>query len=507
MTHAEPLVLSTPLPPATLAAAPCSLLTRAEATELDRLTIAFGSEGVTLMQRAGAAVVAVIEQHYAPTRCLVLCGGGKNGGDGFIVAELLRQMGWDVACIACGGLPESGDAHIARTRYQGQVLPWNSIAFEEAGLVVDAIFGVGLSRAMESGLAAIVAAVNKSGVPVVAIDMPSGIHADSGAVLGAAVRATQTVTFTRKKPGLLLLPGRDYAGNVIVADINMDMDALYNLPLRFAENAPALWRERLPQFSATQHKYDHGHALILGGGVMTGAARLAARACQRTGAGLVSIAAPPYATLVYASNLDSVLVQPITTPEDWQKQIDDRRKTALLLGPGAGVTDLLQQQVLAALATDKPTVLDADALTCFAETPELLFRAVRPHTVLTPHSGEFLRLFGPQQEFSDRLAVVSRMAQMLQCVVLLKGADTIIAAPDGRAIINANAPPWLATAGSGDVLAGIITGFMAQGVAAFHATCIGAWLHGAAAQNFQPGMIAEDLVATLPQTLATLAAE
>lgn len=507
MTHAEPLVLSTPLPPATLAAAPCSLLTRAEAAELDRLTIVFGSDGLTLMQRAGAAVVAVIEQHYEPTRCLVLCGTGKNGGDGFIVAELLRQAEWDVACVACGDMPDSGDAAAARARYQGAVLSWDSALLAEAGLVVDAIFGVGLSRPLDSGLSAMVAAVNKSGVPVVAIDMPSGIQADSGAVLGAAIRATQTVTFTRKKPGLLLLPGRDNAGHVIVADINMDMDALYNLPLRYAENTPALWRDMLPQFTANQHKYDHGHALILGGGVMTGAARLASRACQRTGAGLVSIAAPPYATLVYASNLDSVLVQPITTPDDWQKQIDDRRKTAFLLGPGAGVSELLQRQVLAALETDKPTVLDADALTCFAETPEQLFRAVRPHTVLTPHTGEFLRLFGPQQEFSDRLAVVSRMAQMLQCVILLKGSDTVIAAPDGRAIINANAPPWLATAGSGDVLAGIITGFMAQGVAAFHAACIGAWLHGTAAQNFQPGMIAEDLITTLPATLAALAAD
>lgn len=507
MNNSEPLVLSTPLPPATLAAAPCSLLTRAEATELDRLTIAFGAEGRTLMQRAGAAVMTVIEQHYEPTRCLVLCGTGKNGGDGFVVAESLRQAGWDVACIACGQLPESGDAHAVRASYQGSVLAWSQDLLAEAGLVVDAIFGVGLARPLEPATAAIVAAVNKSGVPVVAIDMPSGIQADSGAVLGAALRATHTVTFTRKKPGLLLLPGRDYAGQVIVADINMDTDALYNLPLRFAENAPALWRDMLPQFLPTQHKYDHGHALILGGGVMTGAARLAARACQRTGAGLVSIAAPPYATLVYASNLDSVLVQPITTLDDWQKQIDDRRKTAFLLGPGAGVSELLQQQVLAALATDKPTVLDADALTCFAEAPEQLFRAVRPHTVLTPHSGEFLRLFGPQQEFSDRLAVVSRMAQMLQCVILLKGSDTVIAAPDGRAIINANAPAWLATAGSGDVLAGVIAGFMTQGVAAFHAACIGAWLHGAAAQNFQPGMIAEDLIASLPATLEKLAAD
>lgn len=507
MTHAEPLVLSTPLPPATLAAALCSLLTRAEAAELDRLTIVYGNDGLTLMQRAGAAVVTVIEQHYAPTRCLVLCGSGKNGGDGFIIAERLRQADWDVACVACGNLPESGDAAAARARYQGETLPWTPVLLDEAGLVVDAILGVGLSRPLDSNTVAIVTAVNKAGIPVVAVDMPTGLHADTGAVLGATIKATHTVTFTRKKPGLLLLPGPDYAGQVVVADINMDTDALYSMPLRFAENTPALWRDQLPQFLPTQHKYDHGHALILGGGVMTGAARLASRACQRTGTGLVTIAAPPYATLVYASNLDSVLVQPITTLEDWQKQIDDRRKTAFLLGPGAGVGELLQGQVLAALATDKPTLLDADALTCFVEDPDRLFKAVRPHTVLTPHSGEFLRLFGPQQEFSDKLSVVSRMAQLLQCVILLKGADTVIAAPDGRAIINTNAPPWLATAGSGDVLAGVITGFMAQGVAAFHAACIGAWLHGAAAQHFQPGMIAEDLIATLPATLQALASE
>lgn len=492
------------VPALSYAAAASSLLTQTQAKELDRITVAFGTAGFALMEQAGSAVFNAVAERYEPANCLVLCGTGNNGGDGFIVAEQLRRAGWGVTCVLYGASQQTETAQLARMQFQGEVAAWSPDLLHDVALVVDALYGLGLNRVIDGAGAALMTSINKSRLPVVAIDLPSGIHADSGAIMGAAIKANLTVTFTRKKPGLLLLPGKDYAGEVLMAAIGHDEDALQNLAPCFAENSPSLWQADLPQFTATQHKYHHGHALILGGGVMTGAARLAARATQRTGAGLVTIAAPPYATLVYASNLDSVLVQPISSLEDWQKQIADPRKTTLLIGPGAGVSASLQQQVFAGLATGKPVVLDADALTCFAEAPEDLFRALHPQAVLTPHGGEFMRLFGPQQEFSDKLAVVAHMAQLMQCVVLLKGADTVIAAPDGRAVINSNAPAWLATAGSGDVLAGIITGFLAQGVEAFTATCMAAWLHGAAAQGFQPGMIAEDLIAALPSSLQKL---
>jgi len=484
---------------------PYRLLTQADAAALDRATIALGTEGLVLMERAGAAVAVALAERYQPQPCMILCGMGNNGGDGFIVAELLRRAGWPVFCTLIGDETAlQGDALRARALYQDSLVLWSPALLTNTEILVDALFGIGLNRSLSPDYVDVIKAVNERAIPVIAIDMPSGVQADTGAIMEAAIRATLTVTFTRKKPGLLLLPGCEMVGEVLVASIGIDEEMLQETETLFTENSPQNWQNALPRFTAEQHKYDHGHALILGGGVMTGAARLAARAAQRTGTGLVTIAAPPYATLVYASNLDSVLVQPISTPEDWEKQVGDPRKTAYLLGPGAGANETLQQLVLAALATGKPCVLDADALTCFAEAPEKLFRALHAKVVITPHSGEFSRLFGPQQQFSDKLSLVSRMARLVQCVVLLKGADTVIAAPDGRAVINTNAPVWLATAGSGDVLAGIITGFLAQGVEPFTATCMAAWLHGQAAQGFTPGMIAEDLVAALPTVLQPL---
>ena len=485
---------------------PYALLTQDAMSALDTLVIQQGTDGLTLMRRAGAAVVSVIESAFpSPASVLVLCGLGKNGGDGFIVAGLLQQKGWTVTCTVIGDVAQlSGPALQARADYPGSLVAWSPDLLGGCTLIVDALFGIGLNRPLSAEYEVVIQAVNECRQPVVSIDMPSGIHADTGAALGQAICAKTTVTFTRKKPGLLLLPGRIHAGEVIVADIGIEARVVATAITSCAENHPALWQDQVPRFGVEQHKYHHGHALVLGGGVMTGAARLAARAAQRSGAGLVTVAAPPYATLVYASNLDSVLVHPVTTIEDWCRQVEDPRKNAILLGPGAGVSELLQAQVLAALATGKPVLLDADALTAFSAQPEKLFRALHAQTVLTPHAGEFERLFGPQREFSDKLSLVARMARLVQCVVLLKGADTVIAAPDGRAVINTNAPPWLATAGSGDVLAGILTGFLAQGVEAFTAACIAVWLHGAAAHDFSPGMIAEDLVTALPNSLAKL---
>lgn len=481
-----------------------ALLTAAEAAELDRITIALGTPGFTLMQRAGAVMAEIIREAYRPGRCLALCGPGNNGGDGFIAAEFLRRAGWDVR-VAMLTPPEAlhGDAALARLFYQGEILPWSPQLPEDAELMIDALFGIGLDRPLGREFAAAIDAVNESKIPVVAVDIPSGIHADSGAVMGAAIKVKTTVTFTRKKPGLLALPGREMAGEVIVREIGMDADAMRNMPAHFAENHPALWRDALPEFRAEQHKYDHGYALILGGGVMTGAARLAARAIQRVGTGLVTIAAPPEAVPVYATSLDSVLVLKLSDAAVWREAVADKRKTAVLAGPGSGIGPQTRAAVLAALESGKPCVLDADALTSFADAPEELFAALHPRCILTPHMGEFARLFKQYPaEASNRLAAAVTAAQGAGAVVLLKGADTIIASPDGYAAINTSAPPWLATAGSGDVLAGVITGFLAQGMEPFLAACAGAWLHGLAARNFHPGMIAEDLIGALPAALA-----
>ncbi|MGB4101573.1 MAG: NAD(P)H-hydrate dehydratase [Alphaproteobacteria bacterium] len=481
-----------------------ALLMPQAAEELDRVTIALGTPGFTLMQRAGAALQRVVETRYAPMPVLVICGPGRNGGDGFVLAELLRRKNWPVQ-VAMATPPDAlqGDAALARVFFQGEVLSWAAGLLEGKRLVVDALFGIGLSRDLEAPFIDIVETLNASTIPVLAVDIPSGVDAATGALLGGGVNAAVTVTFTRKKPGLLLLPGRDCAGTVVVVDIALDRDAMNNVALPLAENHPDLWQADLPRFLLGQHKYDHGHALLLGGSVMTGAARLAARAAQRVGTGLVTIAAEEAAASIYATNLDSVLVQRISHDVHWQQAVKDPKKTAMLLGPGAGVGEATLTKSILALTTKKPCVLDADALTSFSDMPDELFGYLYPETVLTPHMGEFNTLFG-RNDRVDKCTRALNAARISGGTILLKGADTVITTPRGLGVINANAPPWLATAGSGDVLAGIIAGLMAQRVSAFAAACIGTWLHGAAAAEFNPGMIAEDLIDALPKTLAAL---
>ncbi len=481
-----------------------ALLMPQAAAELDRVTIALGTPGFTLMQRAGAALLRVIEARFTPTPTLVVCGPGNNGGDGFVVAELLRRKNWPVQ-VAMATPPDAlqGDAGLARVFFQGEILSWSAGLLDGKRLVIDAMFGIGLNRFLDSPFVNLIETLNATKIPVVAVDMPSGVDAATGGLLGTGVKAAVTITFTRKKPGLLLLPGRDCAGVVVVADIGVDRDAMNNVAMPLAENHPELWEVELPRFLSGQHKYDHGHALILGGSVMTGAARLAARAAQRAGAGLVTIAAEEAAATVYATNLDSVLVQRIAHDIHWQQAVNDPRKTALLLGPGSGVGEATLTKTILALTTRKPCVLDADALTSFADLPEELFGYLYPETVLTPHMGEFNSLFG-RNDRVDKCTRALAAARQAGGIVLLKGADTVIAAPRGLGVINANAPAWLATAGSGDVLAGIIAGLMAQRVPAFTAACIAAWVHGAAAAGFYPGMIAEDLIEKLPKTLADI---
>jgi NAD(P)H-hydrate epimerase len=318
-------------------------------------------------------------------------------------------------------------------------------------------------------------------------------------VLGCAPDALATVTFFRKKPGHLLLPGRQKCGEVVVADIGIPAAVLAEITPAAAENGPALWRHVFPWPRVDGHKYARGHVVVVGGAVMTGAARLAARAARRVGAGLATIAAPAEALAVYRAGDAGTIV---TALDDYPSLLADARKNAVVLGPGGGTGSAMRERVLATLRAGKATVLDADALTSFAEAPDLLFQALNANAVLTPHDGEFSRLFGTVP--GSRLVRARHAAAHSGAVVLLKGADTVIAHPDGRAVINANAPPGLATAGSGDVLAGLIGGLLAAGMAGFDAAACAAWLHGAAAAAFGPGLIAEDLAEELPKVLLHL---
>jgi hydroxyethylthiazole kinase-like uncharacterized protein yjeF len=320
------------------------------------------------------------------------------------------------------------------------------------------------------------------------------------------VHARHTVTFFRKKPAHVLMPGRIHCGEVTVASIGIPEQVLDAIPVRAFENGPALWRELFPWPKPDGHKYSRGHCVVVSGPAhATGAARLAARGALRAGAGLVSVASPPGAVAVNAAHLTAIMVKPFDGPMGLSALLADKRFNAIALGPGLGVGDATQDLVSAALAGSAAVVLDADALTSFADNSAGLFAQLHFRSVLTPHEGEFERLFpGLLVKGPTRLESARSAARAARCVVLVKGPDTVIAAPDGRAAVNTNAPPWLATAGTGDVLAGMIAGLLAQGMEAFEAACAGAWLHGEAAARFGVGLIAEDIPEQLPHVLRTL---
>jgi len=481
-----------------------ALLDVRQISEADRLSIATGISAFDLMANAGAAVADAIIARWTPRPLLVLCGPGNNGGDGLVAAQLLAEAGWAVRVAMLGARDDlTGEAHRRAERWQGNLEVLDPLVLQGAELIVDALFGAGLSRALTGKALETLAAAGSGDVPIIAIDVPSGVMGDTGEVMGA-IRAVLTVTFFRKKPGHLLLPARELCGEVVVAAIGMPESVFDEITPDTFENAPCLWRDFLPLASDAADKHGRGHALIYGGYPMTGAARMAARAAARAGAGLTTIAVPEVALPIYAAAVTSIMVRPIVTPEDFSHLLSGSRYSAWLIGPGAGADATTLGRTVAMLATGRPTVVDADAITVFQDDPEALFRAIRGPCVLTPHEGEFRRVFDPA---GDKLTRVRIAAKRSGAVIVLKGSDTVIAAPDGRAIINANAPPSLATAGSGDVLGGIILGLMAQGMPAFCAAAAGVWLHGAAATEFGPGLLAEDLPDLLPRVFQHLATE
>lgn len=494
------------------------LLSVAQMGEADRLAIAGGTPGSVLMEAAGAAVARAAIQLAPEGAIAVLCGPGNNGGDGFVAARLLVETGREVRLFLLGERDRlKGDAARAARLYEGSVAPAAALDLSDCALVIDALFGAGLARDVDGLAAELVGRINawrKAGKGrVLAVDVPSGLDGDTGQRRGACIEADATVTFFRLKPGHLLKPGRGFCGAVELADIGIPPAVLETVRPQAFRNEPALWRAHLPQPREDWHKYARGHVLVVSGGMMrTGAARLAARAALRAGAGLVTIASPTEALAVNAAHLTAIMLAPCDAAADLSALLADRRTTALVIGPAAGVGAATRDKVLAALAAGLRTIiLDADALTTFAGEARALGEAIaasEAQVLLTPHEGEFARLFACEPDVLGKASKHERAraaSALTGAVVLLKGPDTVVAAPTGRASILGLSSPFLATAGSGDVLAGLCAGLAAQGVDLFAAASAGVWLHACAGANLGQGLIAEDLPEALPEVLATLA--
>ncbi|MDQ0462932.1 hydroxyethylthiazole kinase-like uncharacterized protein yjeF [Caulobacter ginsengisoli] len=472
-----------------------NILTVAEMGAADAAAIAAGTPGTVLMERAGLAVAEAIRERHRRCRVAVLCGPGNNGGDGYVVARRLKRWGWPV-WVEASAPPATPDAKAAAARWRGETVSLG--AQRQTDLVVDALYGAGLSRPLDGEAARLARTIPRE--QVIAIDTPSGLSGDTGQPLkDVAFRAALTVTFHRRKPAHVLQPGRGYCGEVVVADIGLG-DTVSAL----SENSPDLWAHRFPWPSIEAHKHARGRLIVISGeAASTGAARLAARGGLRVGAGLVTVLSPPGALAEHAAQLEAVMLKAFEGEAALAEAAE--AADAAVIGPAAGVTAATRANLITLAHTGAALVVDADALTVFKDRPDDLFAALDRDDVLTPHPGEFERIFpGLLKNSPERITAARTAAKRAGAIVLLKGPDTVIAAPDGRAAVNLNGSPWLATAGSGDVLAGLIGGLLAQGMDSFEAACAGAWIHAEAGAGFGPGLIAEDLPGLVPARLADL---
>ena len=473
------------------------ILSVAELAYADRAAVRRGETLEGLMQRAGRAVARAVEARFPPQPVRVLCGPGDNGGDGYVAAAELARKGWPVVIEALAP-PVSPAARAARAAWTGTVAAWGDGGGE--GLLIDALFGAGLNRPLDSGIPRRLEALKTAGARTVAVDLPSGLSGDTGRPVGGfAASAELTVTFQVRKPVHVLFPGRELCGEIVVADIGLGA-----LTSDLFENDPDLWLERFPWPSTSGHKHSRGRlAVVSGGPWRTGAARLAARAGLRVGAGVVTLASPRDALAVNAAHLEAVMLVAADTADELEDACS--AMDAVIIGPAAGIEDGTREKVFALGRIGAALVIDADAITVFRQSPGDLFALLDVDDVLTPHEGEFERLFpGKLTSAPTRIDAAREAALKAGAVVVLKGADTVVAHPDGRAAINLNAPPWLATAGSGDVLAGLIGGLLAQGASGFDAACAGAWIHAEAAERFGPGLVSEDLPGLVPEVLSNL---
>lgn len=475
------------------------ILTVAQMAAADRAAVEGGTSIRVLMERAGEAVAETVRGRYAKRPVIVWCGPGDNGGDGYVAARHLRRRGWPVV-VEAAYPPATEAARWAAERWKGEVRPLSPELAPDT-LYIDALFGAGLSRPLEGEVARLAWASRERSSTIVAVDAPSGVLGDTGRALGeAAFRADLTVTFHRRKLAHVLIEGRKACGEILLADIGLgpvDGGDLF-------ENDPELWANRFPWPALDAHKHTRGRLKVVSGEMWsTGAARLAARGALRIGAGAVTVLSPPGAMATNAAHLEAIMLAPFGLEADLAVAAEEA--DAVIIGPAAGVGEGTARNLEALAQTGAALVVDADALTSFRTDVEGLFACLDRDDVLTPHPGEFERIFpGLLGQSPERVAAAREAARLAGAVVLLKGPDTVIAAPDGRAAVSLNGAPWLATAGSGDVLAGFIGGLIAQGMDSFEAACAGAWIHAECGARHGPGLIAEDLPGLAPAVLSAL---
>lgn len=474
------------------------ILTPQEMHLAEQAVFAAGVDSFTVMQRAGEAVAEFVHAHWPEGQIQVLCGPGGNGGDGFIAAAKLAKLWRKVEVFCAVPVAElKGDVAKAAALWDGKVGTLEDAVAAPHELVLDALFGAGFSRPLEGTAAALAVRPAR----VISVDVPSGIDGLTAKPLGPCFRAEGTLTFAALRPAHVLLPAAGFCGAVMVADIGVPVQT------RVMENSPLLWAAKLPQPGEGDYKHRRGHLKVVSGAMSsTGAARLAARAGLRAGAGLVTMLSPPSAMMANAAHLTAIMLSSVDGAEELLDAAE--KASVVVIGPAAGVTPQTRQNVAAVLKSAARAVLDADALTVFADNPAALFAMLRAADVMTPHTGEFERLFGDLLESAPNKIEAARMAAAKAgCVVIVKGADTVIAAPSGHVVVNTHATRWLATAGSGDVLAGILAGFMTQGVDTFLAASMATWIHGEAGRRVGAGLIAEDLEQQLPDILSALHGE
>ncbi|MCR9254942.1 MAG: NAD(P)H-hydrate dehydratase [Alphaproteobacteria bacterium] len=466
-----------------------ALLTPEEMGKADQATIDSGTPGYQLMLRAGEGIVTILRRHFLKRSTVVLCGPGNNGGDGYVVARLLRELGWPVWAVAA--VPDGklrGDALVAASKWLnggGKVIGIDDVTLGPDDLVVDAVFGAGLAREVDAAIKAMFDRVRRSGAAVLAVDLPSGVNGATGEIMGDALAADVTVTFFRGKPGHLLEPGRSLCGVTEVVDIGIPAPVLDGIRPQTVENGPGVWRHLLPAADPSAHKYQRGHVIMIAG-TMPGAARLVCAGARHAGAGYVAVVADSTCRLALMQAEPGMVVAG-EVPD-----LDPDKAQALVIGPGAHPTPVVATEVLNLTKSGVPMVLDAGALTALAGRASDLANHGGA-IVLTPHEGEFASLF--PDIAGDKLSRARQAAAATNTVVVLKGRDTVIAAPDGRAAVNSNAPETLAVAGSGDVLAGLLATLLATGMPPFEAACCAVYRHGLAGHQAR---LPEEIAAAIP---------